>query len=107
MAKTFKLRPKTEKDLINIYRYSVREWGIEHADTYIRHINSAFQQLADGVKSGRDYSHVKPGLRAYNVISHVIFYMVTHYGIDVIRVLHKSMDYQRHIAPYADNQDYH
>lgn len=97
MVRTFKLRPKADKDLEKIYSYSVKEWGAARADQYILDIEKTFQNLADSHTLGRDYSHVRPSLRAFSVVSHVIFYMPTAYGMAVIRVLHKSMDEKRHI----------
>ncbi|WP_173402506.1 type II toxin-antitoxin system RelE/ParE family toxin [Legionella norrlandica] len=40
---------------------------------------------------------VSKDLRAFNVGSHVIFMKITDYGIAVIRVLHQSMDFNRHL----------
>jgi len=76
-TKTFKLRPKAESDLVDIYHYSLNEWGSARTDSYLRDLSNAFQQLADNHALGRDYSHVRPDLRAYSVLSHVIFYKPT------------------------------
>lgn len=96
MAKTYKLKPRAVEDLEGIYAYSLRGWGAERADQYIRDIFAAFQNLADNDKLGRDYKHVRPDLYAFNIVSHEIFYKVTSDGITVIRVLHKSMDSRKH-----------
>lgn len=97
MSKTFKLRPKADQDLQNIYTYSVEQWGTSRADKYIRDLETAFQKLAATHTLGRDCGHIHPNLRAYRVVSHVIFYKPAPFGIAVIRVLHKSMDEKRHI----------
>lgn len=94
---TIKLRPKAESDLANIYGYSVQEWGVARAEAYVMDISTAFQQLTESQSLGRDYSHVRPGLRALNVASHIVFYKPIHDGIAVIRVLHQAMDVQQHL----------
>ena len=93
----FKLRPKAAKDLEDIYFYSVEKWGIPRADTYIKDINNAFNQLIENSGLGRDYGDVRPNLLAYFVGSHIIFYKFVGRDIAVVRVLHQSMDFKRHL----------
>jgi toxin ParE1/3/4 len=95
--KKFHIRPKADKDLVNIYEYSYQEFGDARADQYIRDLDAAFHKLADEPSLGSDYSHVRPGLMAYRVVSHVVFFRPSVYGITILRVLHKSMDYGRHL----------
>ncbi|WLQ15421.1 type II toxin-antitoxin system RelE/ParE family toxin [Hahella aquimaris] len=95
--KTFKLRPKAEADLVSIYQFSLKEWGADKAEAYIREINEAFLTLVNNKTLGSDRSYVRPSLRAYYVGSHVVFYKPTVYGVAVIRVLHQSMDCVRHL----------
>ena len=97
MAKTFNLRPKAVQDLEEIYSYSVKEWGARHPDRYIRDIEIAFQNLANTDTLGRDCSYIRPKLRIFPVVSHLIFYKSTACGIAVIRVLHNSMDEEQHL----------
>jgi toxin ParE1/3/4 len=95
--KKFRLRPKAEEDLENIYEYSYREFGSARADQYIRDLDAAFHKLADEPSLGSDYSHVHLNLMAYKVVSHVVFFKPSVDGITILRVLHKSMDYGRHL----------
>ncbi len=97
MVRTFKLRRKVDNDLVNIYAFSVQEWGTARAEEYIRDINSVFHQLAGNPSLGREYHHIKSGLRAFNVVSHIVFYKPTSYGVAVIRVLHHAVDVPRHL----------
>lgn len=97
MPKIFKLRPKAVNDLENIYDYSVQEWGLNRAETYIHDLETTLQNLADNAALGRHYEHVRPNLRAFPVVSHVVYYKPASYGIAVIRVLHQSMDEKSHL----------
>lgn len=92
-----RIRPKADKDLENIYEYSYQEFGSARADQYIRGLDAAFCKLADKPSLGRDYSHVRPDLMAYRIVSHVVFFKPSVDGITILRVLHKSMDYGRHL----------
>ncbi len=96
-SKNVRLRPKADNDLKTIYEYSVQEFGSVRADQYIRELDVAFHKLADEPNLGRDSHHIRPGLLAYRVASHVIFFKPAVDGVTILRVLHKSMDYARHL----------
>lgn len=95
--KSYRLYPKAIEDLESIYLYSVREFGIKRTEDYIWAIDSSFQHLADDPLISRKCDYIRPGLRAFNVGSHIIFFKTTDYGIAVIRVLHQSMDFNKHL----------
>lgn len=95
--KTFRLYPKAINDLEDIYLYSVREFGLQRTEDYILAIETSFQYLANDPLISRKCDYIHQNLRAFNVGSHVIFLKITDYGIAVIRVLHQSMDFNRHL----------
>ncbi|WP_118986962.1 type II toxin-antitoxin system RelE/ParE family toxin [Photorhabdus sp. CRCIA-P01] len=96
-SKTFFLKPKAEQDLEAIFEYSYQEFGLERAYQYIKNIDRAFHTLAEAPGLARNYSHVRPGVKSFPVASHIIFFRLMANGITIVRVLHQSMDYQRHI----------
>lgn len=57
----------------------------------------SFHKLAEDPSLGRNYNHVRLGLLAYKVVSHIIFFKLAVKGILILRVLHGSMDYGRHL----------
>lgn len=95
--KTYRLYPKAIDDLESIYLYSVKEFGIHRTEDYIAAFESSFQYLADDPLISRKCDYVYSNLRAFNVGSHVIFLKITDDGIVIIRILHQSMDFNRHI----------
>lgn len=96
----FRLRPKADKDLEEIYEYSYRAFGSARAERYIRDLSAAFHKLAKEPQRGMDYGHVRPHLLAYPVVSHVVFFKPSVDGITILRVLHKSMDCERHLSSF-------
>ncbi|MCC8458688.1 type II toxin-antitoxin system RelE/ParE family toxin [Photorhabdus aegyptia] len=96
-SKTFFLKPKAEQDLEAIFEYSYQEFGLEKAYQYIKNIDKAFHTLAEAPGLARNYNHVRLGLKAFPVASHIIFFRLMANGITIVRVLHQSMDYQRHM----------
>lgn len=93
----FRLRPKAYQDLEKIYNYSYQEFDSKRANQYIKDLDAAFHALAHQPGLGKDYSHVRPNLLAYNVVSHIVFFEISADGITIIRVLHQSMDFIRHL----------
>lgn len=96
-SKKFSVRKTADKDLEKILVYSVNNWGAIRAERYVTEVVESFQILADDYSIGIDYSHIRPNLYAYRVVSHLVFYKPTKRGITVLRVLYKSMDFKRHI----------
>lgn len=97
MNKSYRLYPKAIADLESIYLYSSKEFGIKRTEDYILAIDSTFQHLAEDPLISRKCDYIRPYLRAFNVGSHIVFFKITDYGIAVIRVLHQSMDFNRHL----------
>lgn len=95
--RTYRLYQKAIDDLESIYLYSSKEFGIKRTEDYILAIQSSFKHLADDPLISRKCDYIRPNLRAFNVGSHIIFFKTTRYGIVVIRVLHQSMDFNRHL----------
>lgn len=84
-------------DLEGIYKYSYDNFGQKKAREYVADIDEAFEKITDNPNLGYDYSEVFTDGRAVLVASHVIVYKVSETIVTVVRVLHKSMDYKRHL----------
>jgi toxin ParE1/3/4 len=97
MSHNIKLKPKAYDDLTNIYQYSLKEFGHAKATEYIKSLDEAFNKLAQDNNLGTDYSDIRPELLASLAASHIVFFKRSEYGITVIRVLHQSMDFDRHL----------
>lgn len=93
----FRLRPKAVSDLDSIWNYTLETWGEDQAERYLRMINSGFSELAENPECGRECNDIREGYWKYRVGRHLIFYRQESYGVDVVRVLHQSMDVDRHL----------
>jgi toxin ParE1/3/4 len=92
-----RLSPKAREDMEAVWLYSLSEWGLEQADCYIDDLTTAFEFLSENPKSGTNSENIRAGYRRHSVLRHVIYYRETHYGIEVIRVLHSRMLATRHL----------
>ena len=93
----FGLTPRAQADLDEIWDYTADRWGLDQAETYTRQLWKNIQAVAQRPSLGRECDEVRAGYRQYPSSSHVLFYRLTHAGIDIVRILHERMDYQRHI----------
>jgi toxin ParE1/3/4 len=46
---------------------------------------------------GRACEDVRAGYRKYSVGAHALFYKTTQEGVDIMRILHRQMDFERHL----------
>ena len=92
-----KLAPAARADLDAIWSYTAKNWNTDQAESYIRNLTQAMRTLAQNPALGKAIDDVRPGYLKFPTGSHVIYYRRTSTGIDVIRLLHKRMDADRHI----------
>ncbi len=91
------LTPRAQADIEEIWDYSADRWGLAQAETYIRQLWNDIAAVADRPSLGAKCPEVRRGYRKYPSGSHVVFYRLVAEGIDVVRILHERMDYERHI----------
>ena len=92
----YQLTPLAEADLEEIWVYTLREWSLDQANSYIHDVIDAFEGLKDGSKRGRP-TDIRAGYFKYAVGSHVIYFQEQEKNLVVIRVLHGRMDVMRHL----------
>lgn len=94
---SYLLTAAARKDMIEIGRFSHEKWGKRQRDKYLKQLDDAFKLLARQPEIGKDAETIKPGYRKFSQGSHVIFYREgAESKIVVVRVLHNSMDVDRH-----------
>ena len=93
----FLLSPRAQSDIEEIWDYTDERWGPEQAEKYVRVLQQAFETIARDPRRGRPSDDIRVGYRRYSVGSHVIFFRVIGGEIDVVRVLHQSMDFDQHL----------
>ncbi len=89
----YRISVKASKDIEDIWLYTFKNWSADQANRYVNQLFDEIEYLAENPKSGRDYGHVRKNYRCAKVKSHLIFYReVDKDKIEIIRVLHQSMD---------------
>ncbi|PWQ95432.1 type II toxin-antitoxin system RelE/ParE family toxin [Leucothrix pacifica] len=87
-----------DDDLENIWFYGLDTWGVEQADRYYQQIINMVEHLSENPQHGKSEAIIVENLRSYPSGSHRIYYTPEESGyITIVRVLHQSMDTERHI----------
>ena len=97
MAKYF-LTKKAVEDLTAIWEYTFETWSERQADKYYAMLAASFEQILEHPEMGKKYPEVDAGLMGLRVGRHIVFYRVMPANnIEVIRILHQSMDLKSRI----------
>jgi toxin ParE1/3/4 len=92
------LSPRAKLDLSDIWDYTLGQWGAEQAEKYVRGLWASMARAASDSTLSVEIDDVRKGYRKFRYGSHVIFYKMTGHGIDVVRILHQKMDFDRYMA---------
>jgi len=95
-SRTYRLSPLAEVDMEDVWTYSAGQWSTVQAEVYTRDLLVAFSDLAAGRRIGAPIT-TRHGYLRLLVGSHAIFYRMTDTNVDIIRVLHQSMDVRRQL----------
>lgn len=63
---------------------------------YLSAIDRVFERLAENPQIGHSCDQIRAGYRKHVVGRHVVFYRVIDTGIEVVRILHQNMDFERY-----------
>lgn len=90
----FQLSREAKNDLRSIAFFTENRWGKTQRNLYIKQLDDAFFMLAQNPNLGISCDYIRDGYRKFPQGSHIIFYKHSNSAnILVVRILHKSMDY--------------
>ncbi|MFM8765438.1 MAG: type II toxin-antitoxin system RelE/ParE family toxin [Spartobacteria bacterium] len=85
------LAPRTKEDILEIWEFIAAHDEVA-ADRYIDHLRDRALELIAFPQLGRTRDEIQPGLRSLLARNHLIFYRLQDAEIQVLRILHGSMD---------------
>lgn len=107
---TIRLAHRAEQDYVEILQWTTKTFGEIQASTYAETMALAIEALEDGPDvlgaSARD--DIQPGIRTLHVARlgragrHFVVFRANGSDIDVLRLLHDSMDLSRHLPAAND-----
>lgn len=92
----FLLSLRARADLDAIWTYTAKTWSQAQAETHVAEIAATIDSLARGERVGREAERYGDYLKQ-PVGSHVVFYRIGDGRLFVVRILHRRMDFERHL----------
>lgn len=93
----FKKSVLADEDIINIYLYTHRNFGLQQAGTCHAELHDAFTFLAENPLIAVERTEYKPPVRIHQHRQHMIVYLIEDDCILIIRVLHEKMDVKQRL----------
>jgi toxin ParE1/3/4 len=84
-------RPQAEDDVLEIWAF-IAEDSFAEADRWVDQLDDKLALWATQPLMGRDRKDLWPGIHSFAFGRYVVFYTPLQDGIDVVRVIHGSMD---------------
>ncbi len=91
------LSPAAQVSLKQIREYSLENFGKQQTVMYLKKLRDRMQYLADSPVRGKVRDDIKSGYYSHFEGSHTIYYLIRDTHIDIIDVLHQSMESARHL----------
>jgi toxin ParE1/3/4 len=88
----FQITPRAARDLEFIADWTLKNWGSDRMESYLRNLNQRFIRLAQNPNSGRAREDLGKGYRCSPEGRHLVFYVIVPTGIAIIGVPHQAMD---------------
>jgi toxin ParE1/3/4 len=95
--KRLRVSRAAHRDLVEIAVFTRERWGDAQCARYLRQLDARFNAVARAPERGRSCDQIRPGLKKVNEGRHVIFYRSKGRTVDIVRVLHDSMDPDLHL----------
>lgn len=92
------IRAEARNDLLDIWAYTERQWGLAQADRYAASIEEKLSILKTHPYFGRLRVGMDEMFRVLRVGQHQIFYVVQDDTVSIVRILHSAMDPDRHLS---------
>lgn len=86
-----------DRDLADIFSFSIERWGIERAARYRSTIGGVLERLLDTPRLGEPYRQGRVPIRSIKAEQHRVYYTFDDAQVLVIRILHTAMDASAHL----------
>lgn len=92
-----RLTASAGRDLQTIADYTNRTWGAAQKSKYLSELKATLTDLTTTPEIGTPRDDLQMGLRTHPAGRHIIFYRLSPTHITILRILHKSMEPERHV----------
>ncbi len=93
------ISPAAQQDLRDIYQFGLQTWGRLQSSDYLDHLKARFIALTSQPRIAVERPELAQNIRSLPVKSHVVFYRLQTNQLEIVRVLHRRQDPNRHLMP--------
>lgn len=93
----YRLTPDAQSDLIDIRKYTLKQWGATQSQKYLSELRQTIRLLAETPSLGKTRPDISAEVLSFPYVSHVIYYLVYERQLVVFGVLHKRMVPENHL----------
>ena len=90
------LSPEALSDLEDIVDYTAAQWGGQQAFDYLESLENKLVLLDAHPDMGTLRASLHKGIRSFPFEKHIIYYRIEQETMQILRVLHQSMDPKHH-----------
>ena len=91
------LSPQAQKSLLQIGKYTFDTHGQQQKKFYLKMLREHLRLAAKKPASGQQRSEIKEGYYSVRADRHHIYYRIRNTHIDIIDILHQSMEPKLHL----------
>lgn len=91
---TYRLSPRAKQDISDIWNATVERWSAGQAEFHIRQIQASIDDATEDASKTRACGEIRKGYTKFTSGSHVLFSRANRDGIEIIRILPSSMDFE-------------
>ena len=92
------LSPEALQSLEQISSYTLENYGQQQKKAYLKMLRDRMRLAAKKPEKGKERSDIKAGYYSIQVEKHHIYYRIRETHIEIIDVLHQSMEPRLHIG---------
>ena len=92
------LSPAAIRDLQSISAYTLQTWGAAQEESYLKGLWEKLAAIRSGPESFRLREDLAKSCRSARHEKHVIFFTVQGQTLQIIRILHRAMDFSSHLT---------
>jgi toxin ParE1/3/4 len=85
------------RDIQSIALYTLQTWARTQVETYVGGLVDYLDHIASNPDIGRAIPKIPSRYRRVTFRSHFVFYRIDADTVVIVRILHQSMDHQRHL----------
>ena len=97
MMPQYRLTPDAQSDLVDIRRFTVKQWGEPQSKKYLSELRQTIRLLAETPSLGKSRSDVGAEVLSFPHVSHVVYFIIDEKQLVVFGILHKRMVPANHL----------